>query len=176
VIGDGRSGDLPAVSFVTPLGTNSQHNRDSMLTGDNWIGQILDAIEHGPDWDTTAVFLTWDDCGCFYDHVNPLQFGSDWGIRVPMIIVSPYAKQGSTDSTPAVFASLLAYVEHTFGLPALAPCGGAPGCTDDTNVYDYANAFDYSQAPLPPIPVTRSTIPGSEQWYLQTHPARPDVT
>ena len=176
VVADARSGSLPAVSFVTPMQDTSEHNNNSMIAGDNWIGQVLGAIENGPDWDSTTVFLTWDDCGCFYDHVNPLQYGPDWGIRVPMIIVSPYARQGYTDSTPAVFASMLAYVEHTFGLPSLHPCNGAPGCIDDSNAYDYANSFDYSQAPLPPISVAFTTLPGWERRYLQQHPAPPDVT
>ena len=176
VVTAAQLGTLPTVSFVTPLAVDSEHNRNSMRVGDNWIGQVLGAIESGPDWDSTAVFLTWDDCGCFYDHVNPLQYGSDWGIRVPMIIVSPYAKQGYTDSTPAVFASILAYIEHTFRLPSLHPCNGTPGCTDDSNVYDYAGAFDYSQAPLPPIPVAFAPIRERERRFLQQHPAPPDVT
>jgi phospholipase C len=176
VVTAANEGTLPTVSFVTPLARTSEHNGNSMLLGDDWLGQVLGAIEHGPEWDSTAVFLTWDDCGCFYDHVNPLQYGSDWGIRVPMIIVSPYARQGYTDSTPAVFASMLAYMEHTFGLPSLHPCNGLLGCTDDSNVYDYANAFDYSQTPLPPIPVHITPVPQRERRYLQEHPAPPDVT
>jgi len=176
VIGAAQDGSLPSVSFVTPTADLSQHNDWSMLAGDDWIGQVLGAIENGPDWGSTAVFLTWDDCGCFYDHVNPLVYGSDWGIRVPMIIVSPYAKQGYTDSTPAVFASMLAYVERTFGLGTLNPCGPTLGCTDDANAYDYAGAFDYSQTPLSPIPVSFAPIPRWERRYLREHPAPPDVT
>jgi phospholipase C len=176
VIADASAGSLPSVSIVTPRARYSQHNGNSMLLGDDWLGQVLGSIEHGPEWDSTAVFLTWDDCGCFYDHVNPLANEPDWGIRVPMIIVSPYAKQGYTDSTPAVFASMLAYIEHTFSLPTLHPCNGALGCTDDSDVYDYANAFDYTQTPLSPIPVTSTPVPPRERAFLRTHPAPPDVT
>ena len=89
VVADATSGTLPNVSFVTPTPVNSQHDPNSMLGGDNWIGSVVSAIERGPDWGSTAIFITWDDCGCFYDHVNPLQYNSHWGIRVPTVIVSP---------------------------------------------------------------------------------------
>ena len=93
VINDAQAGNLPSVSLVTPNQTNSQHNGDSMAVGDNWIGSVVSAIENGPDWSTTAIFLTWDDCGCFYDHVAP---PPGLGIRVPMVIISPYAKASYT--------------------------------------------------------------------------------
>ena len=85
-----------------------------MAVGDNWIGQVVSAIETGPDWASTAIFLTWDDCGCFYDHVAP---PTGLGIRVPMIMISPYVKAGTTDSNVASFASVLAFTETVFGLP-----------------------------------------------------------
>src|SRR6185503_19546959 len=105
-------------------------------------------VMNGPDWDTTTIFITYDDCGCFYDHVVP---PPDLGIRVPMVIVSPYAKPGTTDSTTASFSSMLAYMEHTFGLAPLSPA--------DANAYDYANSFDYGQQPLQPIPLSRHPVP-----------------
>jgi phospholipase C len=176
VLTDAQNGTLPRVSFVTPTDTNSQHNSQSMAVGDNWIGRVVGAIEAGPDWSSTAIFLTWDDCGCFYDHVNPLQFNSEWGIRVPMIIVSPFAKQGYTDSTNATYASLLAYVERTFGLPALNPCGNKGGCTDDANAYDYSAAFDYGQTPVAPTSMVRTRVSKAERRYIAAHPSKEDVT
>jgi phospholipase C len=176
VLTDAQNGTLPQVSFVTPTDTNSQHNTQSMAVGDNWVGSVVNAIETGPDWSSTAIFLTWDDCGCFYDHVNPLQFDSEWGIRVPMIVVSPFAKQGYTDSTPATYASMLAYVEHSFGLPALHPCGDEPGCTDDADAYDFSNAFDYGQAPLPPVAMVRTRVPRAERRFIASHPSTNNVT
>ena len=118
-----------------------------MAEGDNWIGQVVSAIENGPDWQSTAVFITYDDCGCFYDHVAP---PSGLGIRVPMVIVSPYARAGSMDSNQASIASMLAFTEHNFGL--------SPLNENDANAYDYDNSFDYSQAPLAPVPMTRSKL------------------
>jgi phospholipase C len=117
VITDATNGTLPNFALVTPTQADSEHNKDSMSVGDNWIGQVVQAIENGPEWSSTAIFLTWDDCGCFYDHVAP---PAGLGIRVPMIIISPYAIAGHTDSSVASFMSVLAYTEHTFGLPALS--------------------------------------------------------
>ncbi len=162
VLTDAQNGTLPSFSIITPTGKNSQHNGDSMLAGDNWIGQVVGQIMNGPQWSSTAIFLTWDDCGCFYDHLNPLTYDPDWGIRVPMIIISPYAKPGYTDATPATFASLLAFTEHLFGLPALTQ--------DDATAYDYSAAFSFSQQPLRPIPMTSSKVPEWEVAWIQAHP------
>ena len=87
-----------------------------MLQGDNWIGQVVNAVMHGPQWRSTAIFIAYDDCGCFYDHVPP---PAGLGVRVPMVIVSPWAKPGYTDSHVAIFASMLAFTEHTFHLRSL---------------------------------------------------------
>lgn len=132
---DAAAGQLPTYSVMTPMTANSQHNGNDMSTGDNYIGSIVSAIQASADWASTAVFITYDDCCSFFDHVNPLQFNSDWGLRVPMVIVSPYAKLGYTDSTATTFAGMLAFVERTFGLPALS--------TIDGGAYDYRNAFCY---------------------------------
>ena len=102
ILADAQNGTLPAYSVLLPEGPGAgtdQHNHNSMRVGDNWIGKALDAIQHGPEWSSTAVFITYDDCGCFYDHVPPGSNadGSKQGIRVPMVIVSPYAKRAGTD-------------------------------------------------------------------------------
>jgi phospholipase C len=167
IISDAGTGALPAFSVVTPTAGQSQHNSEPWTMGENWIGNVVSAIENGPDWSSTAIFLTWDDCGCFYDHVPPFRAG--WGIRVPMVIISPYARAGFTDSTPTTFAGILAYVEHNFGLVALN--------NSDAKAYDFANAFDYSQTPLAPVAMTRSRVPPSSRRWVRTHPpASKDVT
>jgi hypothetical protein len=101
IIADATDGALPNFSVVTPTAANSQHNEDLMDNGDNWLGRVIAAIQDGPQWANTAVFITYDDCGCFYDHVSPPK---GLGIRVPMVIVSPYAKPGFTDSNVASFS------------------------------------------------------------------------
>ena len=80
ILGDAANGNLPSYSVLTPSWSStkanggadaSQHNSNSMLAGDNWIGRVVSAIQNGPDWASTAIFITYDDCGCFYDHVRP---------------------------------------------------------------------------------------------------------
>jgi phospholipase C len=165
VLSDAAAGTLPDLSIVTPTQAQSQHNLDSMTKGDNWIGQIVHAVEKGPDWSSTAIFITWDDCGCFYDHVAP-PAGSGLGTRVPMIIVSPYAKAGHTDSHVASFASVLAFTEHAFGLPALSQV--------DADAYDYQDSFDFSQKPLPGVKMVVTKISAAEERHLRADPPNPN--
>jgi phospholipase C len=158
---DAAAGRLPAVSFVTPTGRQSQHNEASMAEGDNWIGKVVSAIQRGPQWGSTAIFITYDDCGCFYDHVPPPD--SQTGIRVPMVIVSPWAKTGFTDSRVATYSSMLAFIEHVFGL--------SPLNASDGNAYDYAASFDFTSPPrLTRTPMVQTPIPAWELAWLQAHP------
>jgi phospholipase C len=163
VIADGTSGSLPSLSFVQPSGPDSQHAPYSMIHGDNWIGSVVNAIESGPDWNSTAIFITYDDCGCYYDHVPP---PSGLGVRVPMVIVSPYAKAAYTDSSTASLASILAYVEHTLGVQPLTMA--------DANAYDYRNAFDYFQPPLAPVRLAPHPVPKASRAWIRAHPDSPD--
>lgn len=162
IVSDATAGKLPAFAIVTPTAANSQHNTMSMSTGDNWIGTIISAIQHGPDWPSTAIFVTYDDCGCFYDHVNPLQFNPTWGIRVPLVIVSPFAKLGYTDSTPTSFAGVLSFVEQTLGLAALN--------SNDGDSYGYASAFCFNQA-SGCTPAGTSPVSMIRQWVSPPTPA-----
>jgi phospholipase C len=126
-----------------------------MTACDNWTGQLVTEIENSPDWASTAIFITFDDFGGFYDQVYPgtntNPDGTQQGPRTPMIIVSPYAKPGYTDTMPATFAGILAYTEHLFGL---SPLGA-----NDADAYDFRNAFNYSQAPLPPVRMVMRPLP-----------------
>jgi phospholipase C len=158
VVSDAASGTLPSFSIVTPTLDVSQHNFYSMAQGDNWIGDVVSAVEDGPDWDSTAVFIVYDDCGCFYDHVNPLQFDPTWGIRLPVVIVSPFARSGYTDSAPATLASFLAYTEHVFALPSLGQA--------DATAYGFADSFDYGQRPRAPVRMTHTVIPRGERLHI----------
>lgn len=172
ILTDAAAGTLPNYSLVLD-GTGKQanvvqHNGMSMALGDSWMGQVVSTIENGPDWDSTAIFITYDDCGCFYDHVPPgvNPDGTQQGTRIPMVIVSPYVRAGYTDSTHATFASILAFVEQTFDL---APLG-----INDAEAYPYTNSFDYSQTPLPGIAMVRELISRAEQEYIAANPGIPD--
>jgi phospholipase C len=167
VISDAGAGRLPSFSILLPengpSGQTSQHNGASMMVGDNWIGQVLTAIANGPDWSSTAVFITYDDCGCFYDHVAP---PAGLGIRVPMVIVSPFAKRRFTDSKSASFASMLAFTEHLFGLDPLTDA--------DAHAYDYSDSFNFSQGQQAPPRLVQQAIPPAEASYLTHHPPDPN--
>ncbi len=158
-----KKGDLPSLSYLIPYPVNSQHNGKSLIQGDDWIAKNVSAIMSGKDWRSTAIFITWDDCGCFYDPVAP---PPGLGIRVPMLIVSPYAKPHFVDSNVSSFASMLAFTEHVFGLPPLAQ--------DDANAYDFANAFDFTQRPLAPIRLPIHRVPNASLDHIATHPTGPD--
>ena len=132
---DAKNGTLPAISWLTPevsAGNNSEHNTASMAFGDSTLARQMNALMHGPDWSTTAVFITYDDCGCFYDHVAPS--------RVPVVIVSPLTKPGFTDSTLGSFAGIDRFIEETFGLNCLwtDPSSSRAG---DCQAYDWSGAF-----------------------------------
>jgi phospholipase C len=168
IIADARNGTLPNYSLLMPAdgpnGSTSQHNGDSMAVGDNWIGRVVSAIEAGPNWNSTAIFLTWDDCGCFYDHVPP-PTGSGFGIRVPMIIISPWARPGYTDHNVASFSSMLAFTEAAFSLPSLA--------YSDAHAYNFMGAFNFGQAPLGPARMVATAEPVSSKLYIAHHPPDP---
>jgi hypothetical protein len=176
---DAANGRLPPVSFVIPSAALSEHQPASVSRGDAWLGSVVAAVQSDEaDWATTAILVTWDDCGCFYDHVNPRRFDPQWGVRVPFFVVSPYARQGFTDHTPATFPSILTFVEDVFGLRALNPCARTPsaGCSDDVRTgngdptYDLMGMFDFTQRPIlsaaPPL-VTSVRLPAGERRALR---------
>jgi phospholipase C len=172
---DAAAGTLPAFSIITPTTANSQHNGFSMSQGDNYIGQVVSAIEASPDWSSTVIFITYDDCGCFYDHVNPLQYNSQWGVRVPMVIASPFSREGFTDSRPTTFAGILRFTEKAFNLASL-------NGTDGT-AYDYGGSFCYKPSstctPVGTTPVALSTQrvrpPTAAQLKAQSQAAKEDT-
>lgn len=167
VLKDARLGHLGAYSVVLPSGPGGtgQHPPGSMLVGDNWIGQVVNAIRSGPEWSSTAIFITYDDCGCFYDHEPPgtNADGTTQGVRVPMVIVSPYAKVGYVDSQPASFASILHFTEESLGLPALG--------VNDAGAYDYANSFSFGHAARTDrVALPQHKVPASTWHFIDTHP------
>jgi phospholipase C len=166
-----QEGQLPDFSVVTPGGKDarlSEHNGFSVTAGDDWLGQIASAVMNGPEWNSTALFITWDDCGCFYDQdtpgVNP--DGSPEGPRSPLVIVSPFAKPGFTDTTATTFAGILAFVEHNFGLQPLGP--------NDAQAYPFTNAFNFNQAPLKPARMIYRKWP-KDAYHVNMAEAREDT-
>ncbi len=166
-----RSGHLPNFAIVTPGGKDarfSEHNGFSITAGDDWLGQIASAVMNGPQWRSTVLFITWDDCGCFYDQVptgtNP--DGTPQGPRTPLVIVSPYARPGFTDTTATTFAGILAYTEHTFGLTPLG--------VNDARAYPFSRAFNYRQAPLRPARMVNRRWP-PDAYHINLKEAEQDT-
>lgn len=166
-----RAGKLPSFSIISPGGSDvpfSQHNGFSMTAGDDWLGRIASAVMNGPQWRSTVLFITWDDCGCFYDQVPPgvNPDGTKQGPRTPLIIVSPYARAGFTDTRTTTFAGILGFTEHTFGLRPLG--------ANDRLAYAFGNAFNYRQTPLPPVPMVYRPWP-PDAYHVNMKEAQQDT-
>lgn len=153
--GDAASGQLPAVSWLVEPGGVSDHPPASICAGENWTVQQINAIMSNPqEWAHTAIILTWDDFGGFYDHVAPPRGPNpqiEYGFRVPAIIISPYAKRAYVDHTTYSYPSMLRFVEETLGLPSLTSLDGQAN--------DMLNSFDFSQQPLAPLTLQQRTCP-----------------
>jgi len=156
LVQDVRDGRLPPVSWVTPRFELSEHPEYSFCWGQNWTTRVVNSIMAGPMWRDTAIFITWDDYGGFYDHVPPPQvdrFG--FGIRVPLLLISPYAKAGYVDHSLGEFSSVLRFIEDNWGLSQLTH--------RDRGAGNLSEAFDFSQAPRKPDPQPmRTDCPGPQ--------------
>jgi phospholipase C len=141
---------LPPITWITPRFELSEHPEFNFCLGENWSTEVIDAIMASPMWKDTAIFLTWDDYGGFYDHLPPPQvddFG--FGIRVPMLVLSPYAKPGVVSHELGEFSSVLRFIEDNWGLRKLT--------RRDREATPMLSAFDFSQEPRPPEPRPRRT-------------------
>ncbi|MGA8662324.1 MAG: alkaline phosphatase family protein [Candidatus Cybelea sp.] len=144
---DISNGNLRSLSWVTPTCANSDHAGCGAKTGPAWVASLVNAIGKSQYWDNTAIFIFWDDYGGWYDPEPPAMLDYDGlGMRIPMLIVSAYAKKGHVSHTHYEHGSILKFVEETFGLPALA--------ASDTRATAPDDAFDFNKPPR-----TFQTIP-----------------
>jgi phospholipase C len=151
-LADANAGHLPAVSWLLPPAGESEHPPESVCEGENWSVKVLNAVMHGPDWHSTVVFVTWDDFGGLYDHLAPPQvdqFGL--GPRVPLLIISPYAKRGYVSHTVYDHTSVLKFIETRYGLQVLT--------SRDAAASNMLDSFDFDQAPQPPLLLQSRTCP-----------------
>ncbi len=119
---DVRHGGLPNVSWIIPDFWFSDHPGANTSSGEAWIAQLVNAVELSPYWNSTAIFITWDDYGGWYDHVPPPTIlGDVLSFRAPILVISPYAKENYISHVQTNFMSLLRYVEWQFGLGCLRP-------------------------------------------------------
>ncbi|HLY03959.1 MAG TPA: alkaline phosphatase family protein [Candidatus Cybelea sp.] len=140
---------LPAVSWVISQFANSDHPGQDVPSsnGPSWVANVFNALGESGYWKDTAIVLTYDDWGGWFDDVKPKTFNYyEAGFRIPLVIVSPYAKRGYVSHKVHYTGSLLHFIEYTFGLPSLH--------TTDARSDRFADCFDFSQRPLPYIRIT----------------------
>lgn len=135
---DLAAGGLPDFSFVRPGVGYSTEAPEDIGEGDAWIGQLVSAVAHSQYWNSTAIFVTYDEGGGFWDHVAP-SFASGYGTRTPMIIISPYAKKGVYHQQ-TTNVSILKFMQTLWNLAPLTPLNARQN--------SLMSAFDFSQAPL----------------------------
>ena len=154
-----RGGHLPAVSWVVPSGVVSEHPAARISDGQAYVTSLVNAVMHGPDWESTAIFLAWDDWGGFYDHVPPPHVDvNGYGLRVPSIVISPYAKRGYIDHQTLSFDAFDKFIEDRFlkgqRLDPRTDGRPDPRVTVRENVPILGNLvadFDFKQAPRPSV-------------------------
>jgi phospholipase C len=138
---DVQNGNLADVTWITPTEANSDHAGSGSNTGPDWVASIVNAIGDSQYWDSTAIFVTWDDPGGWYDHVAPEMLDYDGlGFRVPLLVISPYAKQGYVSHLHYELASILRFVEDRFGLSQMS-------ASDARAKSPAPNCFNFNQAP-----------------------------
>jgi phospholipase C len=154
-------GTLPSVSWVMPYSGAGEHphSHEPIWKGIRHVTNVINAAMRGPDWDSTAVFLTWDDWGGFYDHVVPPRVDRNgYGIRVPGLLISPWAKAGTIDSQTLTFDAYLKLIEDLFlsgerlDPETLSRPDSRPTVREDVDILgDLLREFDFTQDPLPPL-------------------------
>jgi phospholipase C len=164
-----RRGRLPAVSWVIPSGAVSEHPTSSIRTGQGYVTRLINAIGRSKEWNSTAIFLTWDDWGGFYDHVRPPHVDQNgYGFRVPGIVISPYARHHLIDHQQLSFDAFTKFIEDDFlrGMRLDPKTDGRPDARPTVRealpaLGDLRRDFDFNQAPAPPLilpayPVSRA--------------------
>ncbi len=156
---EAAKGTLPAVMWVTPSQANSEHPPASVHQGQAYVTAVINAAMKSPDWDSTAIFLQWDDWGGFYDNVVPPPVDQNgYGLRVPALVISPYAKHGYIDHQVLSSDAYLKFIEDDFlGGSRLNPTTDGrpdprPDVREDEKILGNMDQdFDFSQVPRPPV-------------------------
>jgi phospholipase C len=163
-----KNGTLPAVSWIDPNNTVSEHPPSLVSAGQTYVTGLINAIMQSPDWKSTAIFLSWDDWGGFYDHVVPPSIDQNgYGIRVPAMVISPYARTSFIDHQTLSHDAYNKFIEDDFlGGQRLDPStDGRPDPRPDVReanprLGDLAADFNFSQTPRPPVILPVHPAPG----------------
>ena len=164
------AGTLPAVSWVIPNGMVSEHGPALVSAGESYVTGLVNTVMSSPDWKSTAIFLSWDDWGGFYDHVAPPRVDvNGYGLRVPGIVISPYARKGFVDHQVLSQDAYVKFIEDDFlgGLRLDPATDGRPDPRPDVRedarvLGDLRRDFDFAQKPRPPMIL--STTPRLPQY------------
>jgi phospholipase C len=167
-----RSGHLPAVSWVIPSGSVSEHPPNPVSFGQSYVTSVINAVMKSRDWSSTAIFVTWDDWGGFYDHVVPPRVDElGYGLRVPGLVISPYAKRGYVDHQALSFDAYDKFIEDDFlGGQRINPAtDGRPDPRPDVReneriLGNLINDFNFNQKPRPRVVLAvhpRTTLTGT---------------
>ena len=148
-ISDISMGELAAVTWIVPDYKNSDHSGSQSDTGPSWVSSVVNAVGGSRYWDTTTILIVWDDSGGWYDHVPPPQLDYDGlGVRVPLLVVSPFARKGLVSHRQYEFGTIVKFVESVFGLPPLA--------ASDRRANDLSDCFDFTQSSRRFVPIERT--------------------
>ncbi len=152
---------LPAVSWLIPDKTNSDHPESGSSNGPSWVARVVNAIGESREWNSTAIIVVWDDWGGWYDHVKPPQLDyQGLGFRVPMLVISPYARRGYVAHTQYESGSILKFVEDNWALGRLG--------TSDRRANSIRNVFDFSRPARKFVPFS---APRSREYFLNQPPS-----
>ncbi len=155
------AGKLSNFTWITPLCKNSDHTNCGGGLGPSWVTSIVDAVGKSKFWNSTAIFVQWDDWGGLYDHVPPPFKDYDGlGFRVPLLVISPYAKQNYVSHVQYETASVLRFAEDLFGLGRLA-------AADRRAASPVGDCFDFSQKPRRFVPIH---APKDSSFFLSQTP------
>jgi len=155
---DVQSGTLSQVSWIVPAEAVSEHPTTSPEVGQKYVVTLVNTIMQSQYWKDVAIFIAWDDWGGFYDHVPPPQVDQyGLGFRVPVLLISPYARQGYVSHTLYEHSSYLAFIEDQFGLKPLT--------NRDTMANSFYGEFDFSQPPRQPLILNPNSPP---HWNAST--------
>jgi phospholipase C len=165
-----QQGTLPAVSWVMPVGGGAetgeydQHPEGNVTSDEGWVLGVVDGVMQSQYWNSTAIFITYDEGGGYYDHVPPpVVDGVQLGFRIPLFVISAYAKENYVSNTVMNHASTLAFVDYNWNLPALNSYVAASGLPLDM--------FDFGQAVRAPVVLANdSTYPVDPQISFASLP------
>lgn len=165
IFGDIKKGMLPQVSWVIPHLADSDHPASGYNFGPAWVSSVVNAVGKSPYWRNTAIIVLWDDWGGYYDNVPPPQLDyTSLGMRVPMIVISPFAKKHYVSKTQYEFGSVLKFIEQSFGTASLG--------STDVRANSIGDIFDFSQPMTRFVPID---APYPQSYFLREREPSPSI-